>query len=44
VDILVNLQAQSQQIAREGLQKNHPRTVEVKMAAGKHSDRTASTS
>jgi hypothetical protein len=34
------LQAQSKQIAREGSQKDWLRTVEVKMAAGKHSNLT----
>jgi hypothetical protein len=34
------LQAQSQQIDREGLQKDRPRTVEVKMIARKHSNLT----
>jgi hypothetical protein len=34
------LYAQSQQIAREGLQKNRLRTVEVKITAWKHSDLT----
>ena len=41
VDILGSvLQAQSKQIAGEGLQKDRLRTVEVKMAAGKHSNLT----
>jgi hypothetical protein len=34
------LRAQSKQIAREGLQKYRLRTVEEKMAAGKHSNPT----
>src|SRR5882672_3010691 len=36
------LQAQSKQIAHEGLQKDRPRAVEVKMIAGNHSNLTGS--
>jgi hypothetical protein len=40
--VSLSLRAQLKQIAHEGLQKNRPRTVDVKVTAGKHSYLTGS--